>query len=77
MDNYSSNGFSIKNFTLSNASFDVSSGPSNINSSCIYNINFQPFFLKNSSFHTFIIAAITKSAAPPYIGEFMAALKPC
>jgi hypothetical protein len=66
------NGCSISCRTSSKASFADYSGPSRINSSWICISNFHPSYFSRSFLAIFIIEAITISAAPPWIGVFIA-----
>lgn len=63
-----SKGCYILCLTISNAYFADYSGPSNINSSWICISSFHPNYFNLSFLAILIIAAITISAAPPWIG---------
>ena len=72
----SGNGWLILYFTIDNASSDVSYGPSKINSSWICKRSFHPNSFNSLFLWMFTIAAMTMSAAPPWIGVLIALLNP-
>ena len=73
----SSRGFSISSTNRLSAASECSVGPSMIISSCIYNTISHPSSLSRGSIYTLIIAALTMSAALPWMGVLIATRSPC
>mmetsp|Transcript_6317 Transcript_6317/g.12821 ORF Transcript_6317/g.12821 Transcript_6317/m.12821 type:complete len:201 (-) Transcript_6317:572-1174(-) len=59
--------------TRSIASFAASRGPSRTNSSWSWSTSLKPNLFRSSSLHTWSIAAVTMSAAEPWMQKFTAA----